>query len=102
MEKVRALSKFIDPGESEAIALAQEIRADILIFDEKIGRVHAKVAGLNINGMIGILLLAKDKQIIPKIKPFLDKLIATNFKLSIKLYAQALEMAGEKSVAKKA
>jgi len=102
VEKVRSLSKFLDPGESEAIVLAKEIMADLLIIDEKIGRVHAKAAGLNITGMIGILLLAKEKKLIPKVKPYLDKLIATRFKLSMKLYNQALSMTGEKSEIKKA
>ena len=97
LERVRTLSNTIDPGESEAIALAQEIKADLLIIDEKIGRMHAKAAGLTITGMIGILILAKQKKLIPKVKPYLDNLIATKFKLSMALYNQALVMAGERT-----
>ena len=102
VERVQALSRYIDLGESEAIALAQEIGADLLIIDEKVGRMHAKSAGLEITGMIGILLMAKERNIIPKVRPFLDKLISTRFKLGIKLYNQALSIAGEHGEIKKA
>jgi predicted nucleic acid-binding protein len=101
-ERVKFHSSFLDPGESEAIALAEEMHADILIIDEKIGRGYAKSLGLQITGMAGILLLAKEQKLIPLVKPYLDRLMATKFKLGLKLYEQALELAGEKRSTKKA
>lgn len=82
--------------------MAQEINADLLIIDEKKGRAHAKTLGLDITGMIGILLLAKERGLIQEVKPYLDKLVATNFKLGLNLYNQALLMAGEMIAARKA
>lgn len=101
-EQINFLRRTLDPGEAEAIALAQEINADLLIIDEKKGRLIAKSLGLDITGMIGILLLAKKRGHIPQVKYYLDKLLATNFKLGLGLYNQALEMAGELSQINKA
>lgn len=94
-DAVSTMRQFLDPGESEAIALAQELNADLLIMDERKGRLHAKTLGIAITGMIGILLLAKERGHIPAVKPYLDKLLATQFKLGMGLYSQALQAAGE-------
>ena len=43
---VKALENQLDPGEAEAIILAKEMRADLLIVDERKGRKIAKAHGL--------------------------------------------------------
>lgn len=45
----------LDPGEREAITLAQELQADLLLLDEHQGRQEAIKRGFNVTGMIGLL-----------------------------------------------
>jgi predicted nucleic acid-binding protein len=56
---VDALATQLDRGEAEAIALATEIPADILLIDEKDGRIFARQSHLPVRGVLGILIRAK-------------------------------------------
>ena len=56
---VRALEQDLDPGEAEAIALALEINAELLLMDEYIGREVAQHMGLHCTGLVGALVEAK-------------------------------------------
>jgi predicted nucleic acid-binding protein len=92
---VRALSLNLDSGESEALSLYWEIAADYLLIDEKKGRTIAARNGARTIGTIGILLWAKQKNFLAKIKPSLDILMNTGFRISDTLYQQILEKANE-------
>ncbi|MFN2261674.1 MAG: hypothetical protein ABR595_06375, partial [Psychroflexus sp.] len=59
----------LDSGEAEAIVLATEINADLIILDEKLGRFHAKHADLKLTGTIGILIKAKVNGLVSELKP---------------------------------
>ena len=58
---IEALSEIFGPGESECLALAKEIGAQLLIIDEQRGRKMAKRLGLKITGVVGMLVMAMQK-----------------------------------------
>lgn len=71
---IKALQRDLDAGESEAIALAIEYNAGLLLMDEREGRHQAKRFGLKVLGVVGVLLEAKAQHKIAQIQPELDAL----------------------------
>ena len=95
MSVITALSMNLDPGESEALALYWETKADFLLIDEKRGRTIALRNNIRTIGTIGILLSSKQRGLILSVKPFLEQLIYNGFRISEIFYQQILERAGE-------
>lgn len=92
---VRLLRQDLDPGEGEAIALAQEDAPTWIILDDLAARHKAEALGLPVIGTLGVLLKAKDLGHLQAIKPLLDHFQQSGFRLSDELYARVLEQAGE-------
>ncbi len=94
--QVMALQIELDKGEAEAISLALELKAGLLLLDERRGRMVASRMGLKLVGLLGCLIEAKHKGLISSIKPILDKLILeAGFWVTENLYARVLQTAGE-------
>jgi predicted nucleic acid-binding protein len=71
--QVQELLKEVDLGEAEAIALAVELHAEVLI-DEAEGREVAKRIGLSLVGALGILVRLKQSGLITTVLPLIDRL----------------------------
>ncbi|NJN03413.1 MAG: DUF3368 domain-containing protein [Leptolyngbyaceae cyanobacterium RM1_1_2] len=86
----------LDAGEANAIALAFELQADDLLIDERLGRQEAIRLGLSIIGILGILLVAKQRSLILQVQPVMDALIdQAGFRVSPQLYQRILALAQE-------
>lgn len=70
------LKQTLDKGESEAIALAIEVKADWTLLDEREGRKVAKSLGLKVTGILGVLLRAKQSGELKSLQPVIDELIS--------------------------
>lgn len=86
----------LDAGEANAIALALELQADDLLMDERLGRREAVRLGLPVIGILGVLLVAKQRSLIPQVQSVLDALInQAGFRVSPQLYQRVLVLAQE-------
>jgi len=89
------LEMQIDKGESSAITLALETPDSTLILDDYKARKIAEQLGLSFTGTIGVIIKSKLLGIIPSIKPLLDKIRQTDFRISADIELQALKEANE-------
>jgi len=86
----------VDPGEASAIALAMETSNAILIIDDLKGRKLASKMALSFMGTLGLLVKAKEYGVISFVKPYIEKIQNTDFRISSSLVDLVLEKTGEK------
>ncbi len=93
---IMALCQDLDLGEAESIALALELKADLILMDERDGRHKAIQLGLKPVGVVGVLLTAKARGHVTKVRPMLDALRQqAGFYLGDSLYKEVLRLAQE-------
>lgn len=80
----------VDAGEREAICLAQEIKADAILMDDRAGRRAAIHYGLAVVGTIGLLEQASSRGLI-ELPQTMERLRQTNARLDPELIHAALE-----------
>ncbi len=84
------LATQIDKGEASAIALAVEYKNVLILVDDLKARKLATKLGFKITGTLGVINKAKHMSIIPKVKPLIDKLLRTDFRIAEKIIDEIL------------
>jgi len=85
----------LDKGEAEVLVLAKELKANLVLVDEEKARKSAIIAGYEIMGLLGFLVLAKSLNLIGEVRPLIDELEAKKFRISKKLIEETLKKARE-------
>jgi uncharacterized protein len=85
----------LDPGEAAAILLAEQIHADLLLIDERLGRQVAQARRLTVRGTLGVLVQAREAGAVPTLRPILNALVAEGFRIAPPLVRAALSRVGE-------
>jgi uncharacterized protein len=98
MDLLQALRALVDPGEAEALTLAKQLGLPLLI-DEKKGRSLARSMGIQVFGLVGLLLLAVRRGVLESstARTILDRARDNGFRLSPSLYQAFMQQLGELS-----
>ncbi len=91
----RFMDAQLDLGESSVIALAVEKGDVTLILDDLRARKLSRRLGLKYTGSLGVINKAKEIGVIDKIRPLIDKLIKTDFRISDKVIDDLLKRNNE-------
>lgn len=79
----------LDRGERDAILLARERKASLVVLDDKAGRLAARQLGLRITGTLGVLEAAAHRDLVD-LRSAVVRLRETNFRASPSLLSQIL------------
>ena len=89
---VQLLRQTLDSGEAEAISLALQLQADWVLLDERDGRKAAKSLGLQITGVLGVLLRAKECGSLASLQPVITELTQkAGFRIAPELLTKVLQ-----------
>lgn len=89
------LETQVDQGEASAIALGVEKEDSLLILDDLRARKLANRLKLKFTGSLGVINKAKEKRVIQKIEPWIDKLKETDFRIADKVIDHLLKSNNE-------
>lgn len=89
------LATQVDFGEASAIALATEFEEVLLLLDDLKARKLATRLKFNITGTLGVIHKAKQMSVIDKVKPLIDKLLLTDFRVADTIIEEILKLNNE-------
>lgn len=85
----------LGPGEAEVLMLGLETPGAIVVLDDALARDVARAHHLPLTGTLGVLLVAKQRELIDEVRPLLDRLQELRFRLAPHTRAAVLKLAGE-------
>jgi predicted nucleic acid-binding protein len=93
---MEAVLSEIDEGERQAIALTSALGKDVLLLmDDHAGRQAARKLGVPVTGLLGLLLLAKEKGLVNRVGSMIEELREAGYWLSDEVVEAAKKLAGE-------
>ena len=92
---VDRLTGRLHRGEVEVVLGAVEQHIPAVILDDRYARGLAATYRLEYTGTLGILLLAKNRGLVERLRPLLDALAGEHFRVSEPLYVEILRAARE-------
>lgn len=96
IKSINHLSVIMDYGESESVILYEELNANYLLIDDHKARSIAESFNVNCIGSIGILLKAKQLELINDLRPIFQSWLDNKRYFSGNLLNQILIQVGEK------
>ncbi len=94
-QSLSQVSPDLGRGEQEAIALAVQLQAALVILDDQEGRRIARQKSLVVTGTIGVLIEARERGLLSSIRRELDRLIEAGMWLDELFYYRILQEFGE-------
>jgi predicted nucleic acid-binding protein len=91
---VQEMRLELDEGEIQAMALAKQLNA-LVLMDEAHGRRIAASESVKLIGTLGVLLLAKRNGLIKAIRPVTEQMVQEGYSLSASVVDFVLQLAGE-------
>jgi predicted nucleic acid-binding protein len=88
--------EYLGAGERDAITLAEDLRADRLLIDDRDGRREAGERELRVIGTLGVLAVSAERGLLD-LPEVIDRLRATTFRASPRLLTTLVERYGQKS-----
>jgi predicted nucleic acid-binding protein len=95
LDAARASHPKLGPGELAAIMTAVTLRAELLLCDDAAARDAAEELGLNVRGTLGILVEARNRNLLPSVKDAIAEMLLAKAWLAPELIRRALRKAGE-------
>jgi predicted nucleic acid-binding protein len=95
-ETTKSIMEGLDEGEKQAIGLALSIgNKVILLIDDRAGRQAAEKLNIKITGLVGVLLLAKEKGLIKSVVDVIEDIRGKGYWLSNSLVDIAKQLSRE-------
>ena len=94
LKRSTVIQHEIEEGEAEAIALAQQLQADLILLDDRRAREFAESQSLKVVGTLGVMVEASRRGLID-FRAAIQELKKTNFRLSQEVLDSALEQLRE-------